>query len=114
MARRLDLLEKSRLLPLAEGLGIMDSSACREQLALVHPAGDRDQEEPVEIAGIAPVVNGLWMSQVARNLTDAVDGVLAGKTYMIHDRDALFMTEFLQTLESTGVKRSNCRRGRRI
>ncbi len=31
----------------------------------------------VEIAGIAPVVNGLWMNQVARNLTNAVDGVSA-------------------------------------
>ena len=58
----------------------------------------------VEIAGIAPVVNGLWMNQVARNLTDAVDGVLAGKRYLIHDRDPLFTTEFLQTLESAGVK----------
>ena len=40
----------------------------------------------VEIAGIAPVVNGLWMNQIARNLTDAVDGVLAGKKFLIHDR----------------------------
>ena len=26
----------------------------------------------VEIAGIAPVANGLWMHQVGRNLTDAM------------------------------------------
>ncbi len=51
----------------------------------------------VEIAGIASVVNGLWMSQVARNLTDADEGVLAGKRYLIHDRDPLFTAEFLQT-----------------
>jgi len=58
----------------------------------------------VEIAGIAPVVNDLWMSQIARNLTDADDGVLAGKRYLIHDRDPLFTAEFLRTLDTTGVK----------
>ena len=59
---------------------------------------------PQEIAGIAPVVHGLWMSQIARNLTDADDGVLAGKRYLIHDRDPLFTAEFLRTLDTTGVK----------
>jgi len=44
----------------------------------------------VEIQGVAPVVNGLWMSRVARNLTDAVDGILNGKRYLVHDRDPLF------------------------
>jgi len=58
----------------------------------------------VEIAGIAQVANGLWMSQIARNLTDAVDGILAGKKYLIHDRDPLFTAEFLETLETAGVK----------
>jgi hypothetical protein len=33
----------------------------------------------VEIAGIAPAANGLWMSQIARNLTDSEDGILIGK-----------------------------------
>src|SRR5256886_2838274 len=41
----------------------------------------------VEIAGIAAVPNGLWMSQIGRNLTDAVDGILNDKRYLIHDRD---------------------------
>ena len=58
----------------------------------------------VEIAGIAQVANGLWMSQIARNLTDAEAGILAGKKYLIHDRDPLFTAEFLQTLEGAGVK----------
>jgi transposase InsO family protein len=44
------------------------------------------------------------MSQVARNLTDAFEGLLTGKRYLIHDRDPLFTAEFLQTLESAGVK----------
>ena len=58
----------------------------------------------VEIAGIASVANGLWMSQIGRNLTDAVDGILNGKRYLIHDRDPLFTTEFLDMLADVGVK----------
>src|SRR5882724_7028069 len=58
----------------------------------------------VEIAGIASVANGLWMSQIGRNLTDAVDGSLNGKHYLIHDRDPLFTTEFLDMLADVGVK----------
>jgi hypothetical protein len=57
----------------------------------------------VEIAGVAPSPNGLWMNQIGRNLTDVVDGILKGKRYLIHDRDALFTTEFLQTLADSGV-----------
>ena len=44
------------------------------------------------------------MSQIGRNLTDAVDGILKGKHYLIHDRDPLFTTEFLKMLAETGVK----------
>src|SRR3954469_19859303 len=43
------------------------------------------------------------MSQVGRNLTDAVDGILKGKRYLIHDRDPLFTSEFLKMLKETGV-----------
>jgi hypothetical protein len=39
----------------------------------------------VEIAGIGPATNGLWMSQIARNLTAADEGILSGKRYLIHD-----------------------------
>ncbi len=58
----------------------------------------------VEIAGIATKANGIWMSQVARNLCDDGDGFLTGKRYLIHDRDPLFTTEFLGTLAASGVK----------
>ena len=58
----------------------------------------------VEIAGIATTANGLWMSQIGRNLTDAVEGILTGKRYLIHDRDPLFTTEFLNMLADVGVK----------
>ena len=57
----------------------------------------------VQIAGISAVANGLWMSQIARNLTDPVDGLLHGKRYLIHDRDPLFTAEFLSMLAETGT-----------
>jgi hypothetical protein len=41
----------------------------------------------VEIAGVTRDASGLWMSQVARNLSDAAEGFLIGKRYLIHDRD---------------------------
>lgn len=58
----------------------------------------------VDIAGIGAAANGLWMSQIGRNVTDAVDGMLKGKRYLIHDRDPLFTTEFLNLLAGVGVK----------
>ena len=58
----------------------------------------------VQIAGIASTANGLRMSQIGRNLTDMVDGILNGKHYLIHDRDPLFSTEFLNMLADTGVE----------
>ena len=57
----------------------------------------------VEIAGIAPLANGLWMSQIARNVTDAEQGFLLGKRYLIHDRDPRFTGEFLKTIADAGV-----------
>ncbi len=44
----------------------------------------------VEIGGIASGPNGLWMTQIARNLTDYVDGFFRGKRYLIHHRDPLY------------------------
>ena len=41
----------------------------------------------VEIAGVATNANGMWMSQIGGNLTDAIDGLFTGKRYLIHDRD---------------------------
>lgn len=58
----------------------------------------------VEIAGIASAASGLWMSQIGRNLTDAPYGILHGKRYLIHDRVPLFTAEFLEILNSVGVK----------
>ena len=58
----------------------------------------------VEIAGVTREAHGLWMSQVARNLSDAAEGFLVGKRYLIHDRDPLFTAEFLETLATSGVQ----------
>jgi transposase InsO family protein len=44
------------------------------------------------------------MTQVGRNVTDVEDGVLAGKRYLIHDRDPLFTADFLAMIGETGVK----------
>ena len=37
-------------------------------------------------------------------MTDAADGILKGKRYLIHDRDPLFTAEFLNMLADVGVK----------
>ena len=58
----------------------------------------------VEIAGIAVDPGEAWIKQVARNLTDPVDGFLRGAKYLIHDRDPLFTEGFVAILEAGGVK----------
>jgi putative transposase len=58
----------------------------------------------VEIGGIARRANGLWMMQIARNLTDDVDGFLKEKQYLIHDRDPLYTQEFLAMLADAGIQ----------
>ncbi|MGI9074895.1 MAG: integrase core domain-containing protein [Bryobacteraceae bacterium] len=58
----------------------------------------------VEIAGIAFSANGLWMSQIGRHVSDAIDGILNGRRYLIHDRDPLFTLDFRTMLASVGVQ----------
>ncbi len=57
----------------------------------------------VHIAGICQKGNGLWMEQIARNLTDACDGFLTGYRFVIHDRDPLFTREFQSVLLASGI-----------
>jgi putative transposase len=57
----------------------------------------------VEIAGIAPIPDGLWMQQVTRNLIDGFGGFPRGKRFLIHDRDPLFTRGFRELLQSAGV-----------
>jgi transposase InsO family protein len=58
----------------------------------------------VDIAGILPLPNGEWMSQIARNLTDCDDGFLNGSRHLIHDRDPLFTRSFCEILNSSNVE----------
>ena len=58
----------------------------------------------VRVAGVAVDPEGRWMEQMARNLTDAVDGFLIGKRFFIHDRDSLFTPMFREILKSVGVE----------
>jgi transposase InsO family protein len=58
----------------------------------------------VEIAGISHQPHNEWMKQVARNLTDAIDGFIRDVGYLIHDRDPLFSKPFETTLGACGVK----------
>jgi len=57
----------------------------------------------VEIAGIAPAPNGLWMRQVAGNLIDDLSGFMRGKRFLIHDRDPLYTRGFHEILGGRGV-----------
>ena len=58
----------------------------------------------VEIAGITRQPAGRWMTQVARNLTDADDGFLRGMAYLMLDRDPLYTAAFRDLLRDSGVK----------
>ncbi len=58
----------------------------------------------VHLAGIVHEPGERWMMQVARNLTDAVDGFLSGKRYLIVDRDPLYTAAFRRLLADEGVK----------
>jgi hypothetical protein len=56
----------------------------------------------VEIGGIASRANGLWMTQIARNLTEDVDGFFKGKRYLIHD--PLYTKEILSMLAERDIE----------
>jgi len=45
-----------------------------------------------------------WICQAARNLTDAEDGFLRGKKYLLMDRDTKFSEAFRIILEQAGVE----------
>ena len=61
----------------------------------------------VEIAGVTRDAHGAWMSQIARNLSDAAGGFLTGKRFLIHDRDPLFTEEFLKIIQASGIESVN-------
>ncbi|HET8933839.1 MAG TPA: hypothetical protein VFN67_10380 [Polyangiales bacterium] len=57
----------------------------------------------VEIAGITEQPHEAYMKQMARNLTDAVDGFLLKHRYIIMDRDPLFCHSARDMLKNSGV-----------
>jgi putative transposase len=58
----------------------------------------------VQIAGITPHPTMAFMQQCARQLTDAFDGFLLGKRYLLHDRDTKFTQAFDGLLKASGVE----------
>lgn len=57
----------------------------------------------VHIGGIIPEPQGPWMKQMARNLTDSLNGFLSGYRYLIHDRASVFRDDFRMILQAAGV-----------
>ena len=58
----------------------------------------------VHVAGITPHPTAAFIEQCARQMTDAFDGFLLGKRYLIHDRDTKFTQVFDGMLKSSGVE----------
>jgi len=58
----------------------------------------------VHLAGCTPSPDEKWMKQVARNLTDSVDGSLLSTRYLLMDRDAKFSAAFRSILADAGAK----------
>ncbi len=57
----------------------------------------------VQIANISAQPCGQLLEQIARNLTDPVDGFLRKHRFLIHDRDPLFTKNFAAILRDAGV-----------
>jgi transposase InsO family protein len=57
----------------------------------------------VHFAGLTASPDDKWMKQMARNLTDAHDGFLMGKRYILMDRDTKFSAGFREVLDNAGV-----------
>ena len=58
----------------------------------------------VHFAGLTANPDEGWMLQIARNLTDAEQGLLRGRKYLLMDRDTKFSEAFRVMLEQAGVK----------
>ena len=60
----------------------------------------------MQLAGIHPQPGGAWVEQMARTLTDPVDGFLRTARYLIHDRDPLYTRVVADILTSAGITHS--------
>ncbi|MDF1556382.1 MAG: helix-turn-helix domain-containing protein [Deferrisomatales bacterium] len=70
----------------------------------------------VHFAGCTPNPQEAWMKQMARNLTDPIDGFLNDSRYLLMDRDQKFSKAFRDLLERSDVHcvRRACRLDHRI
>jgi putative transposase len=57
----------------------------------------------VEIVGVTTNPDAQFMAQVARNVTDRIDGFLRSKQFLVLDRDSKFTAQFRAILEAAGV-----------
>ena len=57
----------------------------------------------VHIAGITTNPTEPWMLQIGRNMTDAIDGALLGKRYLIIDRDTKYSSAFRKMIGEGGT-----------
>jgi hypothetical protein len=58
----------------------------------------------VDIAGITMHPGASFMAQIARNLTDPVDGFLRAHRFLICDRDTKFTQQFKRILKDSGLE----------
>ncbi|MFT7668040.1 MAG: putative transposase [Planctomycetota bacterium] len=58
----------------------------------------------IEIAAITTAPNEAVMAQVARNLSDPVNGLLRNATLLMCDRDTKYTAAFKKTLKNAGTK----------
>ena len=64
----------------------------------------RHARRVVEIVGITTNPDSAFMAQVARKLTDRVDGFLRDSKFVIFDRDTKFTEHFRRILDDAGVQ----------
>ena len=57
----------------------------------------------VKIAGVTINPDAIWMTQIARNLTDAEFDLLRGNQKLIIDRDTKYCNDFRQLIEKAGT-----------
>jgi transposase InsO family protein len=58
----------------------------------------------VHLAACSPTLGDAFMKQIARNLTDPIDGFVKDKRYVLMDRDSHFSCAFRSILKDAGVE----------
>src|SRR5262245_22178264 len=85
-------------------IGRATNTVRRSQGRKCRQCDSKTRRPAIELLHGTSSAGGLWMAQIARNLTDAVDGFLSGKKYLIHDRDPLYTKEFLSIIGTSGIE----------